>query len=54
MKMKESEAMKEIRKIRERHYEETKGMTRSEYIRNIKKRAARSQLKVMSTKKLGV
>ena len=54
MKMKESEAMKEIRKIRERHYEETKGMTRAEYIRNIKERAARSKLKVMSTKKLGM
>lgn len=46
--MKESEAMKEIRKIRERHYEETKGMTREDYIRNIKERAARSKLKVIT------
>lgn len=49
--MKESKAMKEIHEIRERHYEETKGMTRDEYIRSIKERAARSKLKVMSTKK---
>ncbi|WP_206811103.1 hypothetical protein [Paradesulfitobacterium ferrireducens] len=52
--MKESDAMKEIRKIRDRHYEETKGMSREEYIRSIKKRAAQSKLKVMSTKKLGI
>lgn len=49
--MKESKAMKEIHEIREKHYEETKGMTRAEYIRNIKERASRSKLKVMSTNK---
>lgn len=48
--MKESEAMKEIRMIRDRHYEETKGMTRAEYIKSIKERAARSRLKAMNTK----
>lgn len=52
--MKESDAMKEIRKIRERHYEETKGMTREDYIKSIKKRAASSKLKIMSTKKWGM
>ncbi|HZK84986.1 MAG TPA: hypothetical protein VFC58_09985 [Desulfosporosinus sp.] len=53
IEMKESEAMKEIRKIRDRHYEETKGMTRGDYIRNIKERAARSKLRVMNAKKFG-
>lgn len=50
----ESNAMKEIHEIRERHYEETKNMTREEYIRSIKERAARSKLKVLSSKKVRV
>jgi len=49
--VKESKAMKEIHEIRERHYEETKNMTRDEYIRSIKERASRSKLKIMSNKK---
>ncbi|MEW6624534.1 MAG: hypothetical protein AB1420_15670 [Bacillota bacterium] len=49
--MKESKAMKEIHDIRERHYEETKRMTKDEYIRSIKARAANSKLKVMNSKK---
>lgn len=52
--MTESKAMKEIHEIRERHFEETKNMTREEYIRNIKERASRSKLKVLSSKKATV
>ena len=48
--MLESKAMKEIHEIRERNYEETKNMTREEYIKSIKERASRSKLKVMSAK----
>ena len=49
--MKESKAMKEIHEIREKHYEETKGMTKEEYIRSIRERASHSKLKVMLDKK---
>jgi len=50
-KMTESKAMKEIHEIRERHHEETKNLSREEYIRSIKERASHSKLKVMSSKK---
>ena len=54
IEMTESKAMKEIHEIRERHHEETKNLSREEYIRSIKERASRSKLKVMSSKKATV
>jgi hypothetical protein len=54
IEMTESKAMKEIHEIRERNYEETKNMSREEYIKSIKERASHSKLKVMNEKKATV
>jgi hypothetical protein len=54
MKMNESKAMKEIHEIRRKNYEETKGMSNEEYIRHIKNKASKSNLKFTLLKKSAV
>lgn len=49
--MNESKAMKEIHEIRLKNYEETKEMTNEEYIRHIKEKASKSNLKFPVLKK---
>jgi len=44
-------AMKEIHQIRLKNYEETKNMTNEEYIRHIKEKASKSDLKFPILKK---
>jgi hypothetical protein len=51
MKMIESIAMKEIHEIRDKNYEETKEMSNTEYIKHIKDKASKSNLKFPVLKK---
>lgn len=50
----ESKAMREIHDIRLKNYEETKNMTNEEYIRYIKDKASKSNLKFPILKKSSV
>lgn len=43
--MNESKVMKEIHDIRVKNFEETKNMTNDEYIKHIKEKASKSNLK---------
>ena len=49
--MKESNAMKEIHDIRERHYEETKNMTSQEYIAKVKAGASLAKKQIEEIRK---
>ena len=49
--MKESKAMKEIHDIRERHYEETKNMTSTEYLAKVKAGASIAKKKIEEIRK---
>jgi len=50
--MNESKEMKEIHEIRQKNYEETKDMTHEEYIRHIRVKAARSNIRFPVLKKV--
>jgi len=52
--MNESKAMKEIHEIRLKNYEETKNMSDEEYIRHIKDKASKSNLKFPILKKSAI
>ena len=54
MTMNESKAMKEIHDIRLKNYEETKEMTNEEYIKHIKHKAEKSNLRFPTLKKSAV
>ena len=49
-KIKESEALLEIRRIREANYERRKNMTREEYIDDINQKAEKTRLKLKKHK----
>ena len=44
--MNESKSMKEIHEIRRNNYDETKNMSREEYIKHIKNKASKSIIKI--------
>ncbi len=52
--MNESKEMKEIHEIRAKNYEETKDMTNEEFIKHIKEKASKSNLKFPILKKTAV